>query len=158
MLDLHIVVHWQVCSITLNGGVILTQWVKLIGGRGRVKTPLLFRQRVRTWWRPMLNWNHREIYVVKIYVLHVLRFKWCFHPLVINLCGAKYVHILQNESTYLWVWNNNLDLHLSKCLFSHYLSQNEVTQWWLSLWPTDENLCICNITDWLLGAEPAQQT
>ncbi len=28
---------------------------------------------------------------------------------------------------------------------SHYLSPNEVTPWWLSLWPTDGSTCICSI-------------
>ena len=30
---------------------------------------------------------------------------------------------------------------VNKCLLSHYLSPHEVTQWWVSLWPT----CICSI-------------
>ncbi len=30
-------------------------------------------------------------------------------------------------------------------MLSHYLSPNDATQWWLSLWPTDES-CICSIT------------
>ncbi len=30
---------------------------------------------------------------------------------------------------------------------SHYLLPNEVTQWWLSLWPADECPCICSITN-----------
>ena len=34
--------------------------------------------------------------------------------------------------------NNPKDFHLNIHLFSHYLSQKEVTQRWLSLWPTDE--------------------
>ena len=38
-------------------------------------------------------------------------------------------------------------IHLNKCLFSHYGSLNEVTRWWLSLWPTDESLCICRTMD-----------
>ena len=36
------------------------------------------------------------------------------------------------------------DFHVNKCLLSHYLSPNEVTQR-LSLWPTDESPCICSI-------------
>ncbi len=32
------------------------------------------------------------------------------------------------------------DFHLNKCLLSHYLSPNDESHWWLSLWPTDESL------------------
>ncbi len=40
------------------------------------------------------------------------------------------------------------DFHFNKlnCLLSHYLSPDDATQWWLSLWLTDESPCICSIT------------
>ena len=40
---------------------------------------------------------------------------------------------------------------LNKSLLCHYLFLNEETQWRLSLWPTNERLCICSIT-WTQGA------
>ncbi len=47
------------------------------------------------------------------------------------------IYYCKDKISHIFIWK--------KCLLSHYLPPNDVTHWWLSLWPTDKSLCICSI-------------